>query len=306
MPKYLLLLLKMKMAYEISKLRIWTLPLGWLVAFALPLTVFAHGHESHTEKDTWCVQVAALLKRTPSNTCSTVVQVFQNPRSVKQRVIPYADFMDTESTSSLRVLVFGGIHGDEWTTVSLVLNWIQDLNQNRPSGLDWRLIPLINPDGFFLRPSTRVNANGIDLNRNFPTPDWEARAHKFWQAQTRKNPRRNPGLTPGSEPETQLVIEQIERYKPDVILSLHAPYGLVDFDGPYQAPMRFGTLPFRKLKAFPGSLGSYAGGFLGIPVVTVELDNARQMPSQAAQSKLWRDLVAWLQTKRSIKPILNH
>ena len=102
-----------------------------------------------------------------------------------------------------------------------------------------------------------------------------------------------------------MVIQHIEEYKPDVILSLHAPYGLVDFDGPYHAPMRFGTLPFRKLKAFTGSLGSYAGGFLGIPVVTVELENARQMPSQAAQARLWRDLLTWLQNNDSTQLMRN-
>lgn len=276
-----------------------------VAATLCPLVAFAHGHEPQVEIDAWCIQVSALLKRTTLNSCSNDLLVFSDVRSVKQHVIPYVDFTHPERHSSLRVLVLGGIHGDEWTTVSLVLNWISGLNQHRPEGVDWRLIPLINPDGFFQRPSTRVNANGVDINRNFPTPAWDIQAQKFWRSHTRQNPRRNPGVTAGSEPETQLVIHHIEQYKPDVILSLHAPYGLVDFDGPQQAPMRFGTLPFRKLKAFPGSLGSYAGGFLGIPVVTVELDNARQMPAQAAQARLWRDLVAWLQSKKLAKLIAN-
>jgi protein MpaA len=277
-----------------------------VMAALSPLAVFAHGHEPRVGADDWCTQVAALLKRTAPDRCSNDLMAFNDIRSVKKRLIPYVDFTEQERRPSLRVLVLGGIHGDEWTTVSLVLNWIAGLERNRPDGVDWRLIPLINPDGFFQRPSTRVNANGVDINRNFPTPDWDAQARNFWRSQTRQNPRRNPGVTAGSEPETQLVIHHIEQFKPDVILSLHAPYGLVDFDGPQLAPMRFGTLPFRKLKAFPGSLGSYAGGFLGIPVVTVELDNARQMPGSAAQARLWRDLVAWLQSKVLAKPIQNN
>jgi hypothetical protein len=275
-----------------------------IVAFVLPFTVHVQAYSPQVEIDAWCSQVTALLKRTAKHTCSSD-WVINDFRSVKQRVIPYTEFTNSEPHTSLRVLVLGGIHGDELTTVSLVFSWMHELSQNRPDGLDWRLIPLINPDGFFRKPSSRVNANGVDINRNFPTPDWHARARKFWETQTRKNPRRNPGLNAGSEPETQLVIQHIEQYKPDVILSLHAPYGLVDFDGPQQAPMRFGTLPFRKLKAFPGSLGSYAGGFLGIPVVTVELDNAREMPGQAAQARLWRDLLTWLQSKKLAKPINN-
>jgi murein tripeptide amidase MpaA len=162
----------------------------------------AHGHEPQVEIDAWCIQVAALLKRTTLNRCSNDVLTVNDIRSVKKRVIPYADFTEQEHYSSLRVLVLGGIHGDEWTTVSLVLNWIAGLESYRPEGVDWRLIPLINPDGFFQRPSTRVNANGVDINRNFPTPDWDAKAHKFWRSQTRQNPSRNPGLVAGSEPET--------------------------------------------------------------------------------------------------------
>lgn len=276
-----------------------------IVAFVLPFTVHVQANSPQVEIDAWCSQVTAVLKRTAKHTCSSD-WLINDFRSVKQRVIPYTEFTNSESHTSLRVLVLGGIHGDEWTTVSLVLSWIHGLSQNRPDGLDWRLIPLINPDGFFRKPSSRVNANGVDINRNFPTPDWDAQARKFWQSQTRKNPRRNPGLTAGSEPETQLVIQHIEQYRPDVILSLHAPYGLVDFDGPQQAPMRFGTLPFRKLKAFPGSLGSYAGGFLHIPVVTVELENALQMPTRAAQAKLWGDLVVWLQNQHSAKREPKH
>ncbi|MGP8154830.1 MAG: M14 family zinc carboxypeptidase [Smithella sp.] len=33
------------------------------------------------------------------------------------------------------------------------------------------IAPLLNSDGFLSTPSTRVNANGVDINRNFPTKD---------------------------------------------------------------------------------------------------------------------------------------
>jgi ribulose-phosphate 3-epimerase len=37
----------------------------------------------------------------------------------------------------------------------------------------------------------------------------------------------------------------------------------------------------------------------------VTLDNAREMPGQAAQARLWRDLLTWLQSKKLAKPINN-
>jgi protein MpaA len=44
-------------------------------------------------------------------------------------------------------------------------------------------------------------------------------------------------------------------------------------------------LPVKKLGAKPGSLGSYAGLTLGIPIITLEL---QQTDSQLAPEPLWR------------------
>jgi protein MpaA len=45
---------------------------------------------------------------------------------------------------------------------------------------------------------------------------------------------------------------------------------------------------------YPGSLGSYAGVYLGVPVVTLELPHAGIMPTDRQISRLWTDLVHWL------------
>ena len=91
-------------------------------------------------------------------------------------------------------------------------------------------------------------------------------------------------------------MQELERYRPDVIVSVHAPYNLVDYDAADRsnAPRRLGILKGKSLGTFPGSLGRYAGEERNIPVLTLELPHARKMPSAASTRKIWLDLVDWL------------
>jgi protein MpaA len=243
----------------------------------------------------WCQQLSVRLQRMDTSSCLKHPYRVSSTRSVNNTIVPYLEMGDASNSDSMRVLVIGGIHGDEWTSISLVFDWLNWIPEGGAPNIHWRIVPLSNPDGFYAKPSTRTNANGVDLNRNFPTPDWSTTARRYWVTRTDMNPRRNPGPTGGSEPETQLMVQHIEQYKPHIILSLHAPYGLIDFDGPTNnAPLRFGLLPLRKLGVYPGSMGNYAGVHLNLPVVTVELENARQMPSVADTRRMWVDLLKWL------------
>lgn len=196
-----------------------------------------------------------------------------------------------------RVLVIGGIHGDEFSSVSLMFRWLEILDRNHSGMFHWRFIPLANPDGLLREKSQRQNAAGVDLNRNFPTRDWQADAKRYWSEVTYRNPRRNPGAAAASEAETRWLVSQIAEFSPDVIVSIHAPHDLVDYDGPPTAPQRLGRLSLTKLGVFPGSLGNYAGHDLGLPVVTVELQSAGIMPSSEDISRMWGDLVSWLDSQ---------
>ena len=102
--------------------------------------------------------------------------------------------------------------------------------------------------------------------------------------------------------ETQWLVKLIKEFEPDVILSLHAPYHLIDYDGPPTAPKVLGSLSLRRLGVYPGSLGNYAGIDLKIPIVTVELKSAGIMPSEKEVGRLWRDLVQWLGRQLSSPP----
>jgi hypothetical protein len=163
-----------------------------------------------------------------------------------------------------------------------------------PQPIHWRFVPVLNPDGLFHQPPRRMNANGVDLNRNFPTPNWERDAAIYWNERVRKDPRRWPGPKAMSEPETKFVHAQMVDFKPDLIVSIHAPYGVLDFDGPSVPPSKLGRLYLDQVGIFPGSLGNYGGVHKGVPVVTVELPNAMRTPLDSETRQMWVDLLRWM------------
>lgn len=193
----------------------------------------------------------------------------------------------------LRVLVLGGIHGDELSSASVAMHWIA-LAARSPERTHWRFIPALNPDGLLSRPPRRVNAKGVDLNRNFPTPNWERDAPLYWERRTRRDPRRWPGPRPLSEPESRFLLEQIDSFRPDLVVSIHAPLGVLDFDGPSVPPSRLGRLYLDQVGIFPGSLGNYGGAHKGLPVVTIELPNAMRTPLYSEIRQMWLDLLRWM------------
>ncbi len=204
------------------------------------------------------------------------------------------------SDARVRVLVTGAMHGDELSSASVALHWIRLASEEQmqlPQPVHWRFVPVLNPDGMFAQPPKRVNAHGVDLNRNFPTPNWEKDAATYWTKRTRKDPRRWPGPTPLSEPETRFLTEQIRTFKPHLIVSIHAPYGLLDFDGPTAPPSRLGRLYLDQVGIFPGSLGNYSGVHKGVPVVTIELPNAMRTPLDGEMRQMWIDLLRWMAAK---------
>jgi hypothetical protein len=244
----------------------------------------------------WCRVVTRAIPQIKPNTC-LAAELKPWAQSVNGRHIMLREFAPAQETLA-RVLVVGGIHGDEPTSVSIVFRWMELLKQ--PSGeaahYRWRVIPVLNPDGLLGKPQTRVNARGVDLNRNFPTDNWSSEAARYWSVSTRRDPRRFPGTAPRSEPESSWLHYEIKTFKPDVIISVHAPYSVLDFDGPpaVEPPLRFGRLKLHRLGVYPGSLGNFGGLKEGIPVVTLELPHALDMPNEAELAQVWRDMQDWL------------
>ncbi len=133
-------------------------------------------------------------------------------------------------------------------------------------------IPCLNPDG--MAQNTRTNANGVDLNRNFPTKNWG----EDGSAAGEDASSYFGGTAPASEVETRFVIDVIEEYKPKLILTLHAPYKVVNYDGPAkeiaEEISEIIKYPVEASIGYPtpGSFGTYCGGERSIPTITLELD----------------------------------
>lgn len=198
-------------------------------------------------------------------------------------------FQNTDAKGPVN-LVLCGVHGDESVGVYQCFQIVRDVLFDSPDIFrDTRLViaPIVNPDGFFA--NTRHNAKGVDPNRNLPTKDWDKLAHSVWQRFDR-DPRKFPGTKSGSEVESQFQVFLIEKYRPDKIISFHAPLNFLDFDGPGDRKhynllreehrarylgmnIEANTNKFIRLvdfPFFPGSLGNYAGNERKIPTYTIE------------------------------------
>lgn len=170
--------------------------------------------------------------------------------------------------SKQRILVFSLIHGDETPAGSVGRFWMERLETIDPRN-SWRVVPVLNPDG--VKAVTRTNARKVDINRNFPTKDWIEKAHEFWKRDSKSNPRRFPGDTAASEPETLCAMNHIQDFKPDMVVSVHTPLKVLDFDGPRIRPPSYDYLPWKSLGTYPGSLGRFLWMERNTPVLTMEL-----------------------------------
>ena len=255
----------------------------------------AHTEAQQKSVDVLCNEIGNKLGSVSVDDCLAQHLHFAGSYTVQGRPMVVSDILpDDTQKKSPRVFIMGGIHGDEYSSISIMFKWMAMLGNSSNRDFHWRFAPTVNPDGLLDGQAVRQNANGVDLNRNFPSEDWLDLADQYWTNTTNRNPRRYPGSQPASEPEVQWIVEQIEQFRPNVIVSVHAPYHLLDYDGPPEAPQQIGELHLHLLGVYPGSLGNYAGINLGIPVVTMELPSAGIMPTEEQIVSMWNDLLAWL------------
>ncbi len=186
-------------------------------------------------------------------------------KSVKERPVECFVFGKGQDVT----FIMAAIHGHEHMGIQLVQRLAVHLQEHKHLLQDRKviLLPIANPDGVAYY--SRTNMRRIDLNRNFPA--------------TNRKKIKSAGRQPLSEPEARVINQLIQKYSPNRIISIHQTVGitgpktegLVDYDGPGKKlanhMAQYCKLPVKKWGTKPGSLGSYAGVDLGIPIITLEL-----------------------------------
>ena len=227
--------------------------------------------------------------------------------SVEGREIEVYEF-GKSSQEEKHIIFVGGIHGGyEWNTVLLAWEFVDYLQENPdfiPDGIKISIVPSVNPDGIHkvvgstegrfelanVPPSEmtvvgRLNANGVDLNRNF---DCNWKPESTWRGDVV-----DAGTEAFSEPEAKVIKDLVEIKDPVAVIFWHSAAGAV-----YGSECNDGVLTDTVgiMNAYASASGysavesfdSYeitgdAEGWLasiGVPSVTVELTNHEDLDWQ--------------------------
>jgi len=141
------------------------------------------------------------------------------------------------------LLVFGCIHGGECAASGI--EPVSALSGGCPDpSADIYLLPNLNPDGELA--GSRLNARGVDLNRNFPSE---------WQRMGRPFSPQYSGPRPFSEPETRLAAQVIRSVRPAATIWFHQYRGERPFVRAWGQSMEGGRhfadlarMPFRAMR----------------------------------------------------------
>jgi len=186
------------------------------------------------------------------------------------------------------VLWIGGIHGDE-REGRIATQQLPRAFLDSPGMAEEVTLVILedcNPDG--AARSTRGNARGVDLNRNYPAANFK--------------PSRFFGLRPLDQPEARALHDLILNERPDLVIVAHSWRGdyFINYDGParrlaevFSAHSGYRVKPSSDISPTPGSLGSWVGTTLGIPILTLEYLRGRDP---------W---AAWGETKDAILAVVR-
>lgn len=201
------------------------------------------------------------------------MKILETAYSKQGRKIELLGFLGKNNTKT--VLIIGVFHGDEPQGEFLINKFLNEENIQPKNNL--LFIPCLNPDGKAL--NTRQNSNDVDLNRNFPTKNWKLSSKDDFFG----------GKRPASEIETKFLIDIIEKYKPNIILTIHAPFEVVNYDGDaLKIAQDISKITGYRIQEdigypTPGSFGQYCGIERKIPTITLEL------PENQSNQQLWEN-----------------
>ena len=190
--------------------------------------------------------------------------------------------------------LLAGVHGDEVEGVYVLDKILQWLKTDIAPQLPMVVVPILNVDGY--RDGSRVNANGVDLNRNLDTSTWtsEARDDKYF-----------PGKKALSEPENIFLDKLFKKFPPGFILSLHSWKRFINTNGDCLKQAKL-MQKFNNYEIVdgdiqdhptPGSLGHYATEKYNCPIITFEL------PTITDEEISLQEI--WLESEVSFKELIK-
>jgi murein peptide amidase A len=186
-----------------------------------------------------------------------------------------------------RVLWVGGIHGDE-REGHLATQELPGAFAATPGAREQVTLTIledVNPDGSAA--NTRGNRRGVDLNRNYP-------ANNYLPGDSR-------GERPLDQPESKALHDLVLDERPHLVIVAHAWRGdtFINFDGPAQDYARlfsarsgYRVQASDRIAPTPGSLGSWVGRKLLIPILTLEYLRGKD------------PRVAWMETREAILAVI--
>jgi protein MpaA len=190
----------------------------------------------------------------------------------------------SEKKSKKYLYLMAGVHGDEVEGVFIMRQIHEWLLQNNVNlDLPIILLPILNVDGY--RAASRINANGVDLNRNLASKNWttKAREAKYF-----------PGKAAMSEPENQFLDGLFKKYRPGLIISFHSWKPMLNHNGKGCQVFADFVAKFNKYPVVadidghptPGSLGEYGPEKYDCPVLTFE---APLLASGLGLHEIWHE-----------------
>jgi protein MpaA len=170
------------------------------------------------------------------------LQVAEIGRSVDGRPIRA---VERGTRGGTPVLVIGVIHGDEQAGVAILERLA---TRPVPPGIDLWLVESMNPDGQAV--PQRGNADGVDLNRNFPDG---------WGPIGTPGDGQYAGTGPASEPETRAIVALVGLIRPALTIFYHQDLNRLSpsagFEG--QLKERYSALTGLPIERITG--GTYTG-----------------------------------------------
>lgn len=188
----------------------------------------------------------------------------------------------------------GATHGNESSSSGMMQAWVNEI-ENHPDRLAGKqiiVIPTISPDGVAM--GSRMNANKVNLNRNFPTSNWTRDIND-----TDGKHKDGGGTKPLSEPEAAALASITQTYHPRLLVSFHAVGSLVQGDVGSSSAAK--AAQYASLVGYSNATGSSStfdyditGGYeewawrnQGIPSMVVELGSYGYYSIDHHKAALW-------------------